>query len=122
MLRLLAHDAELAPNLRQFELTLLAQLGYGLDYQHDSSSGEAIVADAAYRLVEDEGFVRAEPADPSAPGQSIPGWVLLAIAAGDFQQAQVLHTAKRLNQQSLAPLIGSAPLVSRSLYTGNPRG
>lgn len=115
----------MAPCLRQYELELLAQLGYGLDFHHDSVSGEGINPAALYYLVEDQGFVAV---DPTLAGRAavqpsfIPGWVLLAIAAGDFQDAQVRQVAKRLNQSALTPLIGSEPLISRAMYTGESRG
>ena len=120
-LRGLSAQEDFAPCLRQFELSLLTQLGYGLDYRHDSDSGTAIAADGLYDLIEEQGFVRVDDTGAGASAL-VPGWVLLAIAAGDFSQARVRHAAKRLNQRALAPLIGSAPLISRSMYTGRSRG
>lgn len=115
----LSQGADLAPCLRQFELTLLSELGYGLDFHRAGRSGEAIEASGWYQLVEEQGLLRVDADQAAADNPSlVPGWVLLAIAARDFQHPQVLRAAKRLNQQALAPLIGSAPLISRSMYVG----
>ena len=125
VLKTLVVGAALAPCLRQFELEFLAQLGYGLDFHHDSVSGESINPTGSYYLVEDQGFVAVDPnltGQSSAQSLSIPGWILLAIAAGDFRDAQVRQVAKRVNQNALTPLIGSEPLISRSMYTGESRG
>ncbi|MGI9308599.1 MAG: DNA repair protein RecO, partial [Gammaproteobacteria bacterium] len=42
-------DQELQPLLRQFELLLLAEVGYGLNLDHDAESGEALEPDSHYR-------------------------------------------------------------------------
>jgi DNA repair protein RecO (recombination protein O) len=120
-LHALSVQDDFAPCLRRFESSLLTQLGYGLDYRHASDTGAPIAADGIYHLIEEQGFVRVE-GDAAAASDAVPGWVLLAIAAGDFSRTRVRHTAKRLNQQALAPLIGSAPLISRSMYIGRSRG
>lgn len=110
----LDHGEQLAPCLRIFETALLTQLGYGADYQHEADSGTAIDPQGWYEKVADSGFMPSESGHPNA----IPGWVLLSIERRDFSDIKVLRAAKMLNQQSLAPLLGSKPLLSRSLLSG----
>ena len=43
--------------LRQFELSLLSELGYGFDLLVDVNSGEPLRADQQYRFYPDHGFV-----------------------------------------------------------------
>jgi len=117
VLRILQTTPKLAHCLRRFEMVLLSQLGYAFDYQHDAHNGAPIDPDRQYQCVPESGFVAA---DDSCQG--IAGVTLLAIGARQFDDPGVLKTARRLNQLALRPLIGAAPLISRSLYTGNPRG
>jgi len=107
----------LAPLLRRFELVLLSQLGYALDYRHDAHSGALIDPDGCYECVPQTGFVQV-----AASAQAISGATLLAIDARSFDDADVLKAARRLNQLALRPLIGDAPLISRSMYAGGRHG
>lgn len=104
---------DMARCLRKFETKLLDELGYGIDCSIVAESGSPIESDGYYESVRETGFVLAE-----ASSRSIPGWVLLAISEQDFSHPQVLRVAKQLNQQALEPLIGSQPIVSRSLLSG----
>jgi DNA repair protein RecO (recombination protein O) len=110
-------EQALAPVLRLFELQLLNALGYGVDFRHAATTGSAILEDKCYSYVPELGFVETQEQESSYPGH-----VLLAIAAHQLNGAAVLRAAKAINQSALAPLIGSAPLVSRSLYIGTHRG
>jgi len=129
----------LAECLRRFESVLLSQLGYGLDFLHEGRSGVPIQAERFYRLIDEQGFVLADEVDgcdtiePSLPQQQvksqhhsnsalIPGYILLSIASGAIAEPSVGRILKNLNQQALLPLIGSAPLISRSMYLAKARG
>ena len=107
----------LAPTLRNYELQLLAGLGYGIDFETEAVSGKAIIADHRYVFDAGSGFHLIESAD-----SGFPGWILLSIAQRQLQDPKVLRAAKLVNQAALAPLLGSAPLISRSLYSGTSRG
>jgi DNA repair protein RecO (recombination protein O) len=54
----LAAGESLAWTLRRFERDLLELIGYGLQLQHDSDTGEALLADASYRYRVEQGAVR----------------------------------------------------------------
>ena len=109
----LAAGEGLSPCLRSFEARLLNELGFGLDYLHDAGSGAEIQADTWYDWVPEQGFYRSE----AVPGE-VQGWMLQAMSNMDFSDPQVARAARKLNQRALQPLVGSAPLVSRAIYSG----
>lgn len=107
----LAHALPVEPLLRTFEWRLLEQLGYGFSFERDSA-GQALQAQMLYRLVPDTGFVAVSMLQPGV----FLGADILALTAVDWQQASVLHTAKRLMRQALAAHLGGRPLMSRELF------
>lgn len=108
----LEQGARLAPCLRVFEEELLTALGYGVDYLHEAGGGAAIEPQTWYAYEPESGFLVAP-----AGSASIPGWVLLAINRREFNDPVVLRTARQLNSEALLPLLGTKPLVSRSLLS-----
>ena len=107
--RLSSQDAELVTTLRSFEKLLLEELGYGLDFRHDASSGEPIAEDAVYELDVLRGFV------PGRRAEGIKGELLLEIAEENFESAAVRQAAKKIFRLALGELLGPKPLTSRRL-------
>ena len=106
--------------LRQFEFTLLGELGYGFSLDVDGLSGAAVLPDHWYHYHPDWGLVaRDAGADPAQP--AFAGTELLAMAAGGFG-GQARGTAKRLLRQVLAVHLGEAPLRSRELFRTRSSG
>lgn len=105
---------DLARGLRAFEHGLLEALGYGvpLDLDH---LGRDIEPAARYRLEPAQGFVA------DADGGFM-GATLLAIAAGDSEDPEVLRVARRLFNALLAPHLDGKPLRSRVLLGGGRHG
>ena len=109
----LAGGAHLETGLRQFELRLLGELGYGP------------LLDQA-----DEGPIRAEDRYHCAPGQpprrvragegdaqALHGATLLALVAGEtLGEAWMAREARDLLRRLLAPHLGTRPLKSRELF------
>ncbi|MCX8099095.1 MAG: DNA repair protein RecO [Casimicrobiaceae bacterium] len=85
----LGQDAEQAAVLRDFEVTLLAELGYGLELRHDVITGEPLRADALYRYHPLRGPSR------EGSGEVVSGAVLLALAEGRFASATLAEEARR---------------------------
>ena len=110
-LEALAREARAEGVLRQFELILLQDLGYGLDLASDAN-GDAIKAGIGYSFEPEQGLV------PGQAGQvsGFRGEVLLQIAAGDYTSDAVRGQAKALFHKALLPLIGPQPLASRKLF------
>jgi DNA repair protein RecO (recombination protein O) len=100
-------DGSLELVLRQFEFALLAELGQLPELALDANAAP-LIASAYYLLASEHGLVTSE--------KGWPGSALLAIAAGDWQQADTLKVAKQLSRQLLTPLLGDKPLTSRALF------
>jgi DNA repair protein RecO (recombination protein O) len=99
--------------LRRFELTLLEELGYGLDPGVEGTSGLPILAAHCYRYEPGVGLVAVSP--DTRGGSVYSGADLLALASGDFAGPS-RRAAKRLLREALAVQLGSAPLRSRELF------
>jgi DNA repair protein RecO (recombination protein O) len=72
----LAGDEPLAWSLRRFERDLLEAIGYGLQLQYESDTGEPMAPDAHYRYVVEQGAVRCAAGNARA----MRGSDLLALA------------------------------------------
>jgi DNA repair protein RecO (recombination protein O) len=62
----LAAGESLAWSLRRFERDLLEAIGYGLQLQYDSATGEAQAPEASYRYLVEQGAVRCAPGSAHA--------------------------------------------------------
>jgi len=105
----------LEPVLRSFELDLLNELGYGVDFEHDALTGAAIGAEQDYIFEPEQGFIALEEQQPGAR-LVLAGQTVLAIAQRDFSSAIVRAGSKQLCRQLLKPLLGHRPLRSRELF------
>lgn len=109
-------ESEIQLLLRQFELCLLSELGYGINLESDCHSQEPIQTDRDYRFTPDVGFQLV--ADAAEHGSRIyPGAHIVALREHDFADSEVGRTAKRLLRTALAAHLGGKPLHSRSLFT-----
>ena len=115
LLSALAATADFEPLLRQFELTLLRELGYALDLTSDANDGTAIQAHSAYRYLPEHGFLKVAESEKSTEGIFV-GSDLLAIAANQLNTLDIRRAAKRLTRLALSPLLGNKPLKSRELF------
>ena len=101
------------PSLREFELNLLKELGYGINFQTDAVSGEAFSPDAQYNFFVNEGFRKTfEPDEMSFRGDEIK-----SMALGKLDQVRPKKVLF-LTRQSLASLLDHAPLTSRTIFSG----
>ena len=117
LLELVEHSDVEIP-LRRFERRLLAELGYGVSFEHDYL-GRAIVADQWYEFKEEEGLI---PYESSAITKTQPslscyqGEHLLLVSAEAFENALARRCAKLIMRQLLNSLLGSRPLYTRTLF------
>lgn len=103
--------------LRQFELSLLAAMGYGLVLDRVADDGTPVCPDRHYILIPEQGM---RPA--LAPGpNSVSGDTLCRLARGAALEQNHRREAKRLLQRALAPHLGNRPLRSRELFSGHRR-
>jgi len=112
LLLTLVADDHYQIQLRRFELRLLDELGYGISFGIEASSGDFIEPDKFYRFVPDEGF-RELLAETDS---SYAGHHLLAIADDDLGSDAVEAAARRIARQAIARLLGDKPLKSRELF------
>lgn len=98
--------------LRCFELALLEQLGYGIDFLHCAGSGDPVADDMTYRYREEKGFIASLIKD----NLSFTGKDLQALAQREFSDSETLRAAKRFTRIALKPYLGSKPLKSRELF------
>lgn len=109
---LAAEESSPEQALRQFELALLAHLGYGLDFLHCAGSGEPIDDRMTYRYREEKGFIASLVVDH----YSFTGRELRSLAERQFPDPQTLRAAKRFTRIALKPYLGNKPLKSRELF------
>ena len=104
------HDP-LQPALRCFELELLQQLGYGIDF---SVRGQPLQEHRRYVFEAQTGF---RPAVATTAGARLfSGVELQQIASRDFATPGTQDAAKVLMRAALAPLLGDKPLTSRKMF------
>lgn len=101
--------------LRQYERELLEELGYGLQLDVDTKSGQSLQATAQYCYYPEQGpILHVGESRPEYP--LISGRTLLAIRGNDYQDPEVLREAKILMRFLLARHLDNRPLKSRELY------
>lgn len=103
--------------LRSFELSLLDELGYGLNLDQDYLQRQAIKADARYLFVPDLGFeeiIRNEVREPAA--NEFLGQHILDLQRLQFRDGNSAKAARRLLRLALQHQLGGKPLHSRSLF------
>jgi DNA repair protein RecO (recombination protein O) len=111
-LRKLADGADQAPALRQFEVQLLAQLGYALPLTHEVDSGLPVDPAARYYYAFDRG-PRVAAAEPRRDYPLVRGTTLLALARQDFSAPDAAAEAKRLMREVLDHYLERRDIFSR---------
>jgi len=107
----LAEATKFARTLRVFELHLLGALGYGLELDGDSATGEPLREDARYVYELEQGLRRVELAD--ADTDSYQGRDLLSLRDLKLDDESSVRTAQRLLGRVLRAHLGERPLQSR---------
>ena len=108
----LAQSSNPEPALRRFELSLLAAMGYGVDFLHCAGSGEMVDPEMTYRYREQKGFIASVRKDHL----SFYGSELIAISERRFTTQDQLKSAKRFTRVALKPYLSGKPLKSRELF------
>jgi DNA repair protein RecO (recombination protein O) len=114
----LASGGEIEPCLRQFELFLLNDMGYGVDLTQEYESGETVESDVDYCLVLENGIRRIDASVWSVNPQGtnrFSGEALLQVSH-HIWTPKSLQCAKRITRMALSPLLGRKPLKSRELF------
>ena len=101
----------LAHTLRMFELELLRALGYGLELDGESETGEPLREELRYVYELEQGFRRAEVRDSDDDLYS--GRDLIALRELRLEDEPSLRSAQRLLGRALRAHLGERPLQSR---------
>ena len=112
VLEALEEDDPLQPTLRTFELDLLQQLGYGVDF---SVQGQPLDDSVQYYFEAQSGFHAVQDASRQRSRQ-YSGLVLNQIAARSLSAPETQDAAKALMRAALSPLLGDKPLTSRKMF------
>jgi|GEM_PF-433367 len=107
------NTAVMAAYLRVFEAELLGYLGYLPDITRVANSDVAVSARGRYRFEADVGVLECHD---EVGQESMSGELLMAVSNNDFTHPGALAAARSIYQRALEPLVGTKPLVSRSLW------
>ncbi|OCG26673.1 DNA repair protein RecO [Gilliamella sp. wkB108] len=98
--------------LRSFELVLLENLGYHVDFFHCSATGDDIVTSMNYQFQTEKGFISSLLENST----SFTGEQVLALGYRQFDNQETLRAAKRFTRMALKPYVGAKPFKSRELF------
>lgn len=101
--------------LREYELSLLASVGHGLNLLVDVSSGLPVQAELTYHYIPQYGPQIRPQVDVNMPSIAVKGQLLLAMQAGDFSARETLAVAARILRLELDHYLGAQPLKSRQV-------
>ncbi len=108
-------DRDIECCLREFEFSLLSELGYGINFDYEANSGSPIEAINNYIFVQNHGFVLADDymdiRDPLFMGKAI-----LNIRDGLYEDKETRQAAKILSRITLRPHLKGRQLKSRELF------
>lgn len=97
--------------LRNFELGLLEQLGYGLALECEANGGAALESDRHYHYIIEHGARRTQPDKHSYRGST-----LLALATGNITGVDEQVEAKRFMRRIINHYLAGRTLKSRDLF------
>ena len=107
--------------LRIFEINLLSQIGYAINFQTEAMSSNDIDTEQVYRFVVEEGFIRSNTTTPHH--SLIKGSIIKSIEKGDYSTSQILKAAKRITRESIKYHLSGKELntkkVFRSIHKSN---
>lgn len=99
--------------LREFEMLMLNEIGYGIDFFHDAASNAKVELEGRYRLNQDFSFERI--IHDTKHTRSFSGKNILSIGSLDFNEQSVLMDAKYILRVVIANKLGAKQIISRKL-------
>lgn len=117
----LSSKAPFEPVLRAFEVSLLRELGYALQFTHEAGNERPIEADAHYAYVVERGPVRlVENVANAGNAVQFIGKTLLDMGCGLYEDADTLSQSKQLMRHLLGHYLGNQDLHSRRIIQELP--
>lgn len=114
LLEELARPERTEPGLRNFEVALLRELGFGLNLGYSAEDHAPIDENQNYEYQLERGVV---PVAMEIGGLVFKGSVLLAIDAGNWTELETRRAAKRLLRYTLDYYLEGRDLKTRKVYT-----
>ena len=114
LLEELVSPERIEPGLRNFEVALLTELGFGLNLRHSALDHAPLDKDQNYEYQLERGVV---PAAMETGSLVFKGSVLLAIDAGNWTDLETRRAAKRLLRYTLDHYLAGRELKTRKVYT-----
>lgn len=112
----LSTQQRVEPVLREFEIQVLNDVGYGIDFQSEQQSGHSINESFHYRFDPELGLINVKVHNTTGNRRdAISGKTLLDISEFKWNDAS-LKAAKYINRMALQALLGDKPLKSRELF------
>lgn len=106
------------PLLRQFEINLLSELGYGLQLSCTADSISPIEADKNYIYEPEQGAIEISSISAQVNGKPvISGKTLLAMQQAEFTEQHVVAECKKLMRYLIQHLLGGYNFKSREFFT-----
>ena len=102
---------KLEKNLRSFELTLLKEIGYGLNLNFEGNSDIEIKEDTSYKFVPSVGFLPQTKSEPNKNNFS--GRDILNLSTGNFSSPDTLLASKQIMRQAIDFHLGNKTLKIR---------
>ncbi len=114
LLQELPHKERIEPALRNFEIALLSELGFGLNLGHSALDGSPLDVTGWYEYRLERGLLPVDSADETAMVFS--GAVLRAIDQADWQLLETRRAAKRLLRYTIDYYLDGRELKTRKVY------
>ena len=102
---------KLEKNLRSFELTLLKEIGYGLNLNFEGNSDIEIKEDTSYKFVPSVGFLPLTKSESNKNNFS--GRDILNLSTGNFSSPDTLLASKQIMRQAIDFHLGNKTLKIR---------
>ena len=110
-------QVDLEQNLRNFELNLLQEMGYGIDLSRDAETNKKIEEGFFYRFYPDKGFVIDKANVVSQ--KSFSGLDIINFRKGNFEKKETRDSSKIIMRMALDFHLGSKTLNIRKYLTKN---
>jgi DNA repair protein RecO (recombination protein O) len=102
--------------LRQFELKLMAELGYGIDLTIDAKTGELVAPELLYAYDPQVGLIEMSSHVATAQQVVVSGASIIALHQGQCTNEHQLREVKKLMRYVLSLHLGNKPIESRKLF------
>ena len=110
-------QVELEQNLRNFELNLLQEMGYGIDLSRDAETNHKIEKENIYNFFPDKGFAIDKGTVTSQ--KSFSGKDILNFKKGNFEKKETRDASKIIMRIALDYHLGNKTLNIRKYLTKN---